>query len=224
MGTEVIKTETPDGGELTRVATTYRETALAFEIDSPEMYDLAADERKRIKALIKEREAQRVSIIKPLDEAKARIMDLFRPGLAILAEAVGLLDSNMKRYVEDQERARREQEKLAREAQEKAAKAAREAADKAALAAAEGNATKAEAKAAQAAAEAVEQAPPPAVVVPETKGTRKTWDFEVTDFAALPDEYKVANDQMLRGMAVSTKGKIDVPGVRFFQKTGIVSR
>lgn len=64
------------------------------------------------------------------------------------------------------------------------------------------------------------QAPPP---VPERTRTemgtlsgRDNWKAKVIDFAALPDEYKVADMVTLNAKARSTKGQAVIPGVEFF--------
>ena len=63
---------------------------------------------------------------------------------------------------------------------------------------------------------------PPMPTRPEVKGHRKVWDFEVTDFASIPDEYKLVNERALKAIATSTKGTANVPGVQFKQ-TSVVS-
>ena len=57
-----------------------------------------------------------------------------------------------------------------------------------------------------------------------TVSGRVTWKFEVTDFALLPDEYKLPNEQLLRSFANSTKGSREIPGVRIFSEGGLTVR
>jgi hypothetical protein len=45
-------------------------------------------------------------------------------------------------------------------------------------------------------------------------GTRKDWTYEILDFKALPDEYKLADDKKLMAAA---RAKIAVPGVKAWQ-------
>lgn len=63
-----------------------------------------------------------------------------------------------------------------------------------------------------------EQPAPPARVHGEaaTLGTMTTWDYEVTDFASLPDEYKMVFASKL-GRVVRA-GLRTIPGVRIFPK------
>jgi len=49
-----------------------------------------------------------------------------------------------------------------------------------------------------------------------TAGQRDNWKYEVTDFAQLPDEYKVADNSMLTAIARRHHDKKQIPGVRFY--------
>lgn len=40
------------------------------------------------------------------------------------------------------------------------------------------------------------------------------WSFEITDFAALPDEYKIANEALIRSVVRELKGLSNIPGVK----------
>lgn len=185
--------------------------ARTYVIDSPEMAEAAADDLGQIKQRIKLLDEQRMSITKPLDEAKARIMDLFRKPKALLEEAEGVLKRSLLTWQEAErkkaEELRRQQEEAARklreEEQRKAAEAekARIAAEEEARKAAEvGDAEAmfaAEEKAAEAAqvvavatetAEALQHAAPVAVAAPAKLAgvsTREEWKAEVTDLMAL---------------------------------------
>jgi hypothetical protein len=50
---------------------------------------------------------------------------------------------------------------------------------------------------------------------------RKTWEVEITDPNLVPREYLLIDIAALRKVCVATKGQIQVPGVRFFQKDGV---
>lgn len=52
---------------------------------------------------------------------------------------------------------------------------------------------------------------------------KSTWKHRVTDFNALPNEYKIPNDELLSKMAQSTKGHIPVPGVEWYEEKTLVS-
>lgn len=194
------------------IADTAHEVALAYAIDSPEMYAAAGEELQAIKKRKNEIEELRFSLTRPIDTAKARIMELFRRPVARLEEAERVLKGGMLTFQqaerEKAEKARREAEARARaerEEQERQRRAAeqeeqrrraeaeeaRKAGDAAAARAAEEAADQAAAEAAEAQAqiEIAEVAAPalPMVAAPVAAGvsTRQNWKHEVTDFAAL---------------------------------------
>ena len=57
----------------------------------------------------------------------------------------------------------------------------------------------------------------------DTIYTRTVWDFEVIDFAQVPDEYKVIDEKKVR-QAINRLGIRDIPGLRIFQKKTVVKR
>jgi hypothetical protein len=50
------------------------------------------------------------------------------------------------------------------------------------------------------------------------------WMFEVIDFKALPDEYKLVDEVKLSRLAIRDKEKATVPGVRFFPEEHVASK
>lgn len=63
-----------------------------------------------------------------------------------------------------------------------------------------------------------------ALAVPPTPAAisfRKTWEVEIVDPNLVPREYLLIDTTALRKVCVATKGQIQVPGVRFFQKDGV---
>ncbi len=73
----------------------------------------------------------------------------------------------------------------------------------------------------------------PVTVLPKTvtsdiasSSTRLTWHAKVTDFALLPDEYKIANQQMLDILArqITKNGKPTVAGVEFYTEESLSVR
>lgn len=107
----------PDGAALGRETTSTLAVARATEIDSPELYELAAEDLKRVKARFKELETQRKAITKPLDEAKEKVMALFRAPLDQLSQAEATLKRNMLAFTTaEKKRADEEQARIAREA------------------------------------------------------------------------------------------------------------
>jgi ATPase subunit of ABC transporter with duplicated ATPase domains len=205
-------TNPPEAARALQLAEQAYETAVAVEIDSPEMFQMAGSELQAIKAKAKQIEDLRLSLTRPLDESKKRIMDLFRGPLSRLEEAEGLIRKGMltfqqaerekaeraRREAEEQSRRERaEQERQRREAQA-AERRAREEAD-AARAAGDAAAAEAAEAARQEAAVAAEHATaeielaeiaPVAIAVfeqPKAVGisTRQNWKAEVTDLKSL---------------------------------------
>lgn len=181
----------------------------AYVIDSPEMYEMAGEELRAIATKLKEVEETRLSITRPLDETKRRVMDLFHRPLERLEEANSLLRGRMLEYKREEDRkaaearaaaeraAELERQRLERERVE-AEERARELANQAAVVADAGEAERLRqeaddaAQAAQDAAEAAELAEVapvalPAVTAPKAAGvsSRQNWKAEVTDLGAL---------------------------------------
>lgn len=183
--------------------------AVDFVIDSPEMFALAGDDLKSVKAMQKEVEEKRTSITGPLNQAVKAVNDLFRPPKDYLDKAEATIKRAMVGWQTEQERiaaearrqaeaaARAERERLAAEAARQAeearkaaaeAQAAAEAGDHAAAAAATAAAQEAQAAAEVTALTAEVVSVTPAVVAPASVAGivgRTTYSAEVTDLLAL---------------------------------------
>lgn len=202
----------PEVAQAGQLAEQSYSTALAITVDSPEMLDIAGDELRGFVTRRKQMEEMRLAITRPMDAAKAKVMDLFRVPLDRLGQGESLLRDEITRYQrverEKADAARREAEaKAAAERaeqeriQREAAAAERKAREEAEAARKSGDAKAAEAaeaaaiEAAAAAEEAQEQmgladiAPPMALATATHKtagiGNRQNWKAEVTDFKAL---------------------------------------
>lgn len=232
------------------VAEDARELALAITVDDDDTLKYAADELTKIAGAGKNLTALRMTFTKPLDEAKAEIMDLFRPAGDMLGEAEQLLRKAVNGYqtkkaqeaaaarakAEAQARAEREEAaRKAREAQEEADRLAQEGADAEALQRAHQQAEEA-----REVAEIAEVAPTPmavAVEAPKVAGvsSREVWKFEITDLAALVKAaaerpeligYLQADEKAIRGTVQGMKSRTNIPGVRAYseQTTAVRSR
>jgi len=62
------------------------------------------------------------------------------------------------------------------------------------------------------------------VVKAAGQSVRIDWDFEVADFAKLPDQYKIADDKKIRAVVKAMKGVIEIPGVRIYSKQIVSQR
>lgn len=203
-----LKVLVPDQGALTAEADGQLAVAQAYQITDVTMYQLAAGDLKNIKARYKELDEERKSITKPLDEAKTKIMDLYRRPLEKLAQAETIIKDALGEYDDKQEELRKAEEERLRQAQkfmqdvtDAYAENARIDAERAQAAAAAATPEQAEQAQAAVAAAAerlehaqVEQtvvatAPTPivATTTPKVSGiSRKTtWKGEITDKMAL---------------------------------------
>jgi hypothetical protein len=97
-------------------AEAYLETAKSIKIISQPHYEKAAITLKTIKAFSKQLEEERTKITKPMDAAKAAVMNLFRKPATILEDAEKAIKSAMIAYDNEQEKIRAEKERMAREA------------------------------------------------------------------------------------------------------------
>ena len=189
-------------------------------IKDQEGYDKAGTLLGAIKGRIKSLDALRKSITQPLDVAKKKVMELFAGPLTSYELAEQIVKDAVYHFDNEQEKIRKEAEdKLAREAEKKR----KEIEEKAAKARAEGKDDKAD-KLEQKAAEVIAPTIAPTVIKPSGIQYRDQWTAEVTDFTALPNEYKIANQPMLNKLAIATKGNVPIPGVRFIKSKIVASR
>lgn len=190
-----------------------------FKVTNQDEYNTAGDYLKSVKNATKQLEDLRMSMTRPLDEAKKRIMDLFRKTLDVLTNAENTLKRGILVYQQEQERIRRQQEaKLQAEAEKKR----QEALKKAEQARTEGKDVKAE-KYEEKAAQTV--APILASNVEKVSGisTKKIWKFEVIDEMSIPREYLIP-DLTKIGKIVRAAGEtIKIAGIRIYAEETIAA-
>jgi uncharacterized membrane protein YqiK len=196
-------------------------------------YSGAGDDLKCIKAKTKEIDDLRKSITRPMDDAKAKVMEFFKKPLDFLAKAENSVKSAMLTYQQEQERIRKEEERRIAEAQRLEAEKLRKQAEAEAKKAETLKTAKAQENAAaraaelQAQAQAVEST---TTVVPSTVeavagiSTKTIWTFEIIDVKKIPREYLIPDEKYIGQMATATKGKKEIPGIRIFSKEIIAAR
>jgi hypothetical protein len=184
----------------------------------------ANDVLKAMNGRLKELEEVRKNITRPLDAAKKNIMALFKPVCDAYTEAIKTTKGSIAVYVNEQNR----------KAAEARAKAEAEAAEtRKAIEAKAAVAESVEEKAAIMETAALVQAAP-AVAEPAVKViTRKAWHGRVTDKAALI-AHIAANPNLLElveikqgaldRLVAATGGACDLPGVKPYADTVVVSR
>lgn len=226
--TEFTLSSLPEIASAERLANEAHDIALSVSIDTPMMYGIAADELRNIAMRRKRIEELRMTLTRPLDESKKRIMDLFRAPTERLQEAEGILRRGMLTF---QSAEQRKADEVRRDAEAKAR------AEREALELTMREAEKAgDAKTADEAAVALEIADvaPITQIVPATKAkgitTRENWKAEIVDLKALVvaagkaseagDDnllgYLCADTKALGSVARALKGAARIPGVRIY--------
>lgn len=215
--------------------------ARQYTINDRAELEAASAERARIKARYNEIEDLRKRLKAPILEAAKNVDDQFRPALDELTQAVGIIDTGVKRYLDEEARrqreeeerlraaARAEQERLAKEAAvaEARAEELRREAEEARAAGELQTAARLESRAesAEAKAETVEMqarmVPTPIVnrEPPKVAGlsTRENWSFRIVDPSKLPREYLMADEAAIRGVVKAMKGRTNIPGVEVYR-------
>lgn len=193
-----------------------------YKVTCQDEYNTAGEHLKSVKNATKQLDDLRMSMTKPLDESKKRIMDFFRKPQDILTVAEGALKRSMLAYQQEQERKRREEEARL---QEKARREAERLAARAEKADANGNAEKAailrqEAQEKEMAAPVVESR------VEKVAGvsTKKVWKFEIINEDLIPREYMTPDEARIGKVVRATTGTMQIPGVRIYSEDTLAAR
>lgn len=168
----------------------------------------ATDDLSIIAKLKKAMGDKRKSLLEPLKADMDAIRDTYTYLMAPVLDADKITREKMLAYDAEQRRIRAEQEEINRLREEAAQKQAK----------LTGGITE---------VEVVEVAPEPSKSTSTEMGTARTtdhWKWEVVDFAALPDEYKVIDGSMLTAVARKHHDQKQVPGVRFYNDPIIAVR
>jgi len=182
------------------------ERAQGIEIADDESDVEAAEFLAQVKTARKRVDELRHWFTDPLETQKKAIIARFKTTDAPLEQAQKIVGRKHIAYQSaKEEAARKEQERLRRLAEARQERAVRRAEEKGL------------------------EAPTPVIPMPTVEApaktihtaagavtTRKVWQHEVVDFAALPDEYKVPDDVKL-GKVVRA-GVREIPGVRIFDE------
>jgi hypothetical protein len=166
-----------------------------FEVTTQEEIDFAGTLLVDVKTRWKRLEERRKEITAPMNEALRSANDLFRPALAALADAEGLL----KKKIAD---AQMEIQRKNREAME-AAQRALTAGD------------------VRGAAEAA-QALVPTMLAPTGVTVREVWEFRVVDAALVPRAYMKVDEAAIR--AAVAAGVREIPGVVIEKGQQVIAR
>lgn len=115
----------PSASQLSQDAEGALEMVRAFEVADDACYSLAGEEMNACLKRAAQLNEQRMSLTRPIDESKARIMDLFRGPVSVLEEAARLWRGKMTAYTDAirrrAEAERLENERIAREERDRLA-------------------------------------------------------------------------------------------------------
>lgn len=195
-------------------------------IKDQETYEGAANLLKTVKAMANDADAARKKITICLDEAKAGIMDLFRPITTRLDNSERLIKGLMIAYTDEQERIRlAQEEKLRKEAEAKEALEKKRLEDRAIKAEASGKTDKAD-DLRQQAQEVQFIAPTLAPRVQSVSGVsyKKIWKARIVDPLKVPRGYLMVDEKKLDAQAKATQDTLGVPGVEFYFEKSLASR
>lgn len=185
-----------------------------FKVSNQDEYNTSGEYLKNVKSATKQLEDMRMSMTRPLDESKKRIMDFFRKPLDILTNAEEALKRARIAYSNEQEKKRREEEaRLA----EMARKEAEKLAARANAAEAKGNTEKAE-MLRQKAQETEMITPAVAPKVEKVAGISimTTWKFRIVNPKLIPVEYMLPDEKTIGKMVRAGGGKWTIPGIEIY--------
>lgn len=190
-----------------------------FKITCQAEYDKSGEYLKSVKSAHKQIEDLKMSMTRPLDDSKKRIMDFFRKPLDILINAETILKRGILFYQQAQEAARIEQE---RRLQAEAEKKRQEALKKAEEARAKGQEVKAE-KYENKANGIIAPTLSPTVKKVVGVNTKLVWKFEVADEKAIPREYLIPDLVKIGKVVRATRNTLPIPGIRIYAEETIAA-
>lgn len=207
------------------------ERAAVTVVITDEDYIAAGELKRQLAERRRSLNETRLGITRPMDEAKARVMALFKPTEERIAEAEKAVDGPLLAFVTERERLA----SIAAAAAEEEARQQREEAERhAAQLREEGREEEARAVVVEAAT-APMPVPAASMALPKVSGLSSTgtWAAEVTDKLALikyvgegkaPVDWLDVNMARLNAKAKSDREAMDVPGVRAVRKAGLTAR
>lgn len=188
------------------------ESAKQVIIKDQESYDFQGNRLREIKTQWSKIEEKRKELIKPSQLAVKQLNDFFGVPLNNLKSAENLIKQALIRYSDEKEKERlREERRLRDQAEKEAAKLEKKAEKQ------EANGNIEKAKETRLDAKSI---PVPVVAskIEKVKGVsfKEIWKFEIIDVDKLPRKYLLPDLKTLGEIARSTKGKVSIPGVRFY--------
>jgi len=183
-------------------------------------FQVCGENLKKINGCIAMLEAKRISITRPLDQAKKVVMELFNIPIAKLETARGLYKRIIGGYLAKVEEEQRKQAEAIRKQQQIEAAKLEAQAEKLEV---KGKVEQADALREQ--AEIKKTLVPVMPEAPKVKGITVTerWTFEIVDESLIPREYLIPDLVRLGKVARAEQGKRIIPGVIFKTEKGLSS-
>lgn len=237
MNTAIVSPqESPEARAVALAASEIHAQAMAFRVTDQASADAAGQSLRLVKDRRKTIDETRKAMTRPIDAAKAAVMDFFRPPLELLDGAERHLKSEVVGFQQREAEAARKRAEEERRKTEEAEHQAREAEEKAVELATTGGdlgAITAELERAETLKHAASVSSVSSIVAQTTRTRsagvtmRSKWTARVDDFAALvkaaaerPEllAYLLPNETALRKAAEHAKAASDIPGVSFVEE------
>jgi hypothetical protein len=197
----------------------YMRECASYKVTTEDDYRAAGGMLTHIKGRLGELAELRLSITRPMDAAKKRVLDLFRTPEANYSAAERGIKLAMAAFTTRQEAARREEQRRLDEAARKRADALRSRAMLAESAGKSGKAAELEAKANTVVAPVLPKATPKVAGVQ----VREVWKFAIEDEAKLPREYTMPDEQKIRRVVQALKSDARIAGVRVWSENTVAA-
>jgi hypothetical protein len=189
-----------------------------FEVRSNADFEQCALVLKQVKELRKMAEAKRVELTKPLLDHKKKIDDEFKRYIDAYDHIITGINAKLVSYQRAEEKKRAEEIariEAERRAEEEKLRAKLE------VAKTDKQRERLENKIAD-----VQFAPPPSIVEPSAQGLsfREVYSFEVEDVNAIPREFMIPNDTAIGAFIRTTKGNVNIAGIKIIVNKTAVSK
>ncbi len=188
---------------------------------------MASDNLRSIKEQIKEINARRMKMTRPMDEAKKEIMRQARELLQPLEEAKNSLESHLLKYqVEKKRKEEEHQRMLIEQERQRLLEEQKELEEQAAMN--ESDLALEDALAVEEEIKAVDN-----IEIKATGRVRSTyststirykWTHSLVDFSLVPDEYKKLDDVKIRRVITGDNGTREIPGLKINKEAVLSTR
>ncbi len=204
-----------------------------YIVDSPEKYRTGADDVRAIKAKAKILEETKMSLTRPIEEGKKKIIALFKAPLDFLKQAEASVKKAMVLWDTEQEEKRQAEQARLAELQRKEAEKLREQAEKEAARAESLKTEKARANAKAQAEKLQAEAVAVVAIAPVVESNaedvsgiskRRDWKFKILNSDDIPREYMIPDEKYIGQIVRASKGKKQIPGIEIYFEDTIASR